>query len=168
MFVVILADEAVAARIAEDELLDMRLEELGDPAGEVGLFEHEALVGGGNVLDMLHQEGRLGGEAPPFEFGALIVEVPEDALFGVGIQTEPCYRCVIHNKPLVVVDVINNLADAWRIRICSFIESLNCSVLQVVRFSTYQEATTVGRFFYVRFEFWFHKVFSPSCLSLRR
>src|ERR1039457_4524380 len=99
MFVVILADDAVAARIAEDELLDMRLEELGDPAGEVGLFEHEALVGGGNVLDMLDQEGRLGGEAPPFEFGALIVEVPEDAIFGVGIQTEPCY-CNVAEKTL--------------------------------------------------------------------
>jgi hypothetical protein len=30
MFVVILADEAVAARITDDELLDMRLEELAE------------------------------------------------------------------------------------------------------------------------------------------
>jgi hypothetical protein len=70
----------------------------------------------------------------------VIVEVAEDTVFGVGIQTEPCYRCaVIHNKPLVVVNVVNNLADAWRIRICSFTESLYCSVHQVVRFSIYQE-----------------------------
>jgi|SRR5450631_2294643 hypothetical protein len=55
-------------------------------------------------------------------------------------QAEPCYRgSVIHNKPLVVVNVFNNLADAWRIRICSFTESLNCSVHHVVRFSIYQE-----------------------------
>ena len=46
--------------------------------------------------------------------------------------------------PFVVVDVFNNLADAWRIRICSFSESLNCSIHQVVRFSNYQEPTAVG------------------------
>ena len=51
---------------------------------------------------------------------------------------------VIHNKPFVVFNVVNNLADAWRIRICSFTESLNCSILQVVRFSNYQEPTAVG------------------------
>src|ERR1039458_8413674 len=145
MLVGILADETVAAGIADDELLDMGLEKLGDPAGEVGLFEHEALVGAGNVLDMLEQEGGLGGKAPPFEFGAVIVEVTEDAIFGVGIQTEPCYRgSVIHKKPLVVVDVINNLADAWRIRICSFTESLSYSVRHVVPFSTYLDSTGVG------------------------
>jgi hypothetical protein len=74
----------------------------------------------------------------------VIVELAEDAIFGVGIQTEPCYRgSVIHNKPLVVVNVVNNLADAWRIRICSFTESLYCSVHQVVRFSIYQEPTPI-------------------------
>ena len=52
MFVVILADEAVAAGITDDDLLDMRFKQLADPAGEVGFFEHQALVGGGNVLDM--------------------------------------------------------------------------------------------------------------------
>jgi hypothetical protein len=76
----------------------------------------------------------------------VIVEVAEDTVFGVGIQTEPCYRCaVIHNKPLVVVNVVNNLADAWRIRICSFTESLYCSVHQVVRFSIYQEPPPIAR-----------------------
>ena len=161
----VVADEPVAAGIADDELLDMRLEELGDPAGEVGLFEHEALVGGGNVLDMLDQEHGLGGEAPPFEFGALIVEVTEDAIFGVGIQTEPCYRgSVIHNKPFVVINVVNNLADAWRIRICSFTESQHCSVLQVVRFSIYQQATRDGRSSSAsRFT-----SFGPACLSSGR
>jgi hypothetical protein len=75
----------------------------------------------------------------------VIVEVAEHAIFGVGIQTEPCYGGrVIHNKPFVVVDVVNNLADAWRIRICSFTESLICSIHQVVRFSIYQEPTAVG------------------------
>ena len=144
MFVVILADEAVAAGIADDELLDMGLEELADPAGEVGLFEHEAFVGGGDGLDMLDQELGLGGKLPPLDFGAVIVEVAEDTVFGVGIQTEPCYRGrVIHNNPLVVVNGYNNLADAWRIRICSFTESLICSILQVVRFSIYQEPTPI-------------------------
>ena len=144
MFVVILADEPVAARITDDELLDMRLEELAEPAGEVGFFEHEPLVGGGDGLDMFEEELGLGGELPPFNFGAVIIELTEHAIFGVGIQTEPCYRgSVIHNKPLVVVKLFNNLADAWRIRICSFTESLYCSVHQVVRFSNYQEPTAV-------------------------
>src|ERR1035437_6389205 len=82
---------------------------------------------------------------PPIGFGGLIVEMTQDAVFGVGIQAEPCYRgSVIHNKPLVVVNVLNNLADACRIRICSFNESHNCSIQQVVRFSIYQEPTAVG------------------------
>jgi len=145
VLVVIVTDEAVAAGIADDELLDMGFEQLADPAREIGFFEHEALVGGGDVLDMLEEEPGLGGKLPRFEFGAVIVEVAENAVFGVGIQTEPCYRgSVIHNKPLVVVKVINNLADAWRIRICSFIESLYCSIQQVVRFSIYQEPTPIG------------------------
>jgi len=144
MFVVILADEPVAARITDDELLDMRLEELAEPAGEVGFFEHEPLVGGGDGLDIFDEELGLGGELPPFNFGAVIIELTEQAIFGVGIQTEPCYRGVIHNKPWVVVNVFNNLADAWRIRICSFTESLYCSIPQVVRFSNYQEPTAVG------------------------
>ena len=84
MFVVILADEAVAAGIADDELLDVGLEELADPAGEVGLFEHEAFVGGGDGLDMLDEFLGLGGKLPPLDFGAVIVEVAEDTVFGVG------------------------------------------------------------------------------------
>jgi len=43
-----------------------------------------------------------------------------------------------------VVNVFNNLADAWRIRMCSFTESLYCSVHQVVRFSIYQEPTLIA------------------------
>jgi hypothetical protein len=69
----------------------------------------------------------------------------QDAISGVGIQSEPCYRSgVSHNKPLVVVNRFNNLADAWRIRICSFTESHNCSIQQVIRFSIYQQATRDG------------------------
>ncbi|MGB7770096.1 MAG: hypothetical protein WBN22_14770, partial [Verrucomicrobiia bacterium] len=45
--------------------------------------------------------------------------------------------------PLVVVNRFNNLADAWRIRICSFTESHNCSIQQVVRFSIYQQPTAM-------------------------
>jgi len=145
MFVVIVADEAVAACIADDELLDVGFEQLADPTGEIGLFEHEAFVGGGNGLNMFDEELGLGGELPPLDFGAVIIELTQNAIFGVGIQTEPCYRgSVIHNKPLVVVNVFNNLADAWRIRMCSFTESLYCSVHQVVRFSIYQEPTPIA------------------------
>ena len=53
----------------------------------------------------------------------------------------------MHNKPFDFVDVLNgfnSLADAWRMRIGSFNESLNCSIHQVVRFSNYQEPTAVG------------------------
>lgn len=95
--------------------------------------------------------GDVGGGAgagcklPRLEFGAVIVEVAEDTVFGVGIQPEPCCRgSVIHNKPLVVVKVIKNLADAWRIRICSLTESLICSIQQVDRFSIYQEPQPRG------------------------
>jgi hypothetical protein len=71
----------------------------------------------------------------------------QNAISGVGIQTEPCYRCgVSHKEPLVVVNRLNNLADAWRIRICSFTESHDCSVHRVVRFSIYQQATRDGVF----------------------
>src|ERR1017187_3372623 len=160
----ILADEVVAAGIADDELLDVGLEELANPAGQIGLFEHQMLIGGGNGLDMMNQLLRLGGKAPPLDFVTLIIELAQHAVFGVGIQTEPCYRGSIHNKPLVVVNGCNNLADAWRIRICSFTESLNCSVLQVVRFSIYQQATRDGRSSSAsRFT-----SFGPACLSSGR
>ena len=62
MLVVVVADEAVAAGITDDELLDVGFEELANPAGEIGFFEHQALVGGGNGLDMLDQLFGAGGE----------------------------------------------------------------------------------------------------------
>lgn len=141
----ILADEAVAAGIANDELLDLRLEQLADPAGEVGFFEHEAFDGGRDGLDMFEELLGLSREAPAIEFGALVVELSQDAISGVGIQAEPCYRSgVSHNKPLVMVDVFKSLADDGRIRICSFSESHYCSVQQIVRFSIYQQATAAA------------------------
>ena len=147
VLVVIVADEMVAAGITDDELLDVGLEELAEPAGEIGFFEHEPLVGGGDGLNMLDELLGLGGKAPPLDFGAVIVELAEHAVFGVGIQTEPCYGgSVIHNNPFIVVNVFNNLADPWRIRICSFTESLKCSIHQVVRFSIYQQRTAASRF----------------------
>jgi hypothetical protein len=162
VFVGIVADEPVAAGVANDQLLDVGLEGAADPAGEVGFFEHEALVGGGDGLDVFEQLLWIGGEAPPFELRALIVEMSQDAISGVGIQSEPCYRSsVSHKEPLVVVDRFNNLADACRIRICSFSESLNCSIQQVVRFSIYQQATRDGALSSAsRFT-----RFGPACLS---
>ena len=146
VFVVIVADEVIAAGITDDELLDVRLEELAEPAGEVGFFEHEPLVGDGDGLEMLEELLGLGGKLPPFHFAALIIELTEDAIFGVGIQSEPCYSgSIIHNEPLVVIAVTDNLAAAWRSRICSFTESLNCSTRQVVRFSIYQQRTRPSR-----------------------
>jgi hypothetical protein len=98
-------------------------------------------------LDMFEELLGIGRETPVLDFVAVIVEVAQHAISGVGIQAEPCYRrSVSHNEPLVVVNRFNNLADAWRIRICSFTESHNCSVHQVVRFSIYQQATRDGRF----------------------
>jgi hypothetical protein len=142
VLVMIVTDEAVAAGITNDELLDVGLEQLADPAGEVGRFEHEPLVGGGDGLNVLEEFLGLGGKTPPFDFGAVVVEVAEHAVFGVGIQPEPCYSgSNIHNEPLVVVNGTDNLADAWRIRICSFTESLICSFHQVVRLSIYQQRT---------------------------
>jgi hypothetical protein len=118
---------------------------LGDAAGKIGFFEHEAFDRGRDGLDIAEELLGISRETPVIDFVALIVELSQHAVFGVGIQAEPCYRgTVIHNKPLVVVHVLNNLADAWRIRICSFTESLNCSIQQVVRFSIYQQATRDG------------------------
>jgi hypothetical protein len=147
MLVGVLADEAIAAGIANDDLLDVRLKELGDPTGKIGLFEHETFDGGRDGLDLFEEMPGIGWKAPVINFIALVVELSQDAISGVGIQSEPCYRSgVSHNKPLVVVNRFNNLADAWRIRICSFTESHNCSIQQVVRFSIYQQATRDGAF----------------------
>jgi len=145
VLVVILADEVIAAGVTDDELLDVGFEELAQPAGEVGFFEHEPLVGGGDGLDLRDEFVGLGGKLPPLELGAVIIEVSEHAVFGVGIEAEPCYSgSIIHNEPLFVVNVLNFLADAWRIRICAFTERLNRSIHQVVRFSIYQQPTPVG------------------------
>ena len=141
----IVADEAVAAGITNNELLDVRLKELGDPTGEIGFFEHETFDGGGDGLDIFEELQGISRKAPVIDFIALIVELGQHAISGVGIQAEPCYRRgVSHNKPFVVVALFNSLADAWRIRICSFTESHNYSVQQVVRFSIYQQATRDG------------------------
>ena len=102
VFVVIVADEVIAAGITDDELLDVRLEELAEPAGEVGFFEHEPLVGGGDGLDLGDELVGLGGELPPLELGAVIIEVREHTVFGVGVESEPCYSgSNIHNEPLL-------------------------------------------------------------------
>ena len=165
VFVGMVADEAIAPGIANDQLLDVGFEELADPTGEVGFFEHEALVGGGDGLDLFEEQLGIGRETPPLAFGALIVELSQNAISGVGIQTEPCYRSnVTHKEPLVMVDRVNNLADAGRIRICSFTESHNCSVQQVVRFSIYQQATRDG----VSSSAVADYVISPACLSSGR
>ena len=101
VFVMILADEMVAASVTDDELLDVGFEELAQPAGEVGFLEHEPLVGGGDGLDLGDELVGLGGELPPLELGAVIIEVSEDAVFGVGIEAQPCYSgSIIHNEPL--------------------------------------------------------------------
>ena len=83
MLVVIVADEAIATGITDDQVLDVRLEELADPAGKIGFLEHEPLVGGGDGLNMLDEFLGLGGKTPPLEFGAVIIEVAEDTVFGV-------------------------------------------------------------------------------------
>jgi len=57
----IVTDEAVAAGITDDELVDVRFEELAEPAGEVGFLEHEPLVGGGDGLEMGEELLGLGG-----------------------------------------------------------------------------------------------------------
>ena len=104
VLVMILADEVVAAGITDDELLDVGFEELAEPAGEVGLFEHEPLVGGGDGLDLGNELLGLGGKLPPFDLAALIIELTEDTVFGVGIQPEPCYRgSIIHNGSFVLL-----------------------------------------------------------------
>ena len=165
MLVGIVTDETVAAGIANDELLDVGFKQLGDPAGEIGFFEHEPFDGGGDGLDMSEELPGIGGETPVMDFMALIVELGQHTISRVGIQAEPCYSSgVSHNEPLVVINRFNSLADAWRIRICSFTESLNCSVHQVVRFSIYQQATRDGALSSAsRFT-----LVGPACLSSGR
>lgn len=105
MFVGMRTDETIAAGVTDDDLLEVGPKEPDDPAGQVGFFEHEAFVGSGDGLDMFHQGIGLGTKAPPFEFTALIVEVSQDTILGVGIQAKPCYRSrVSHNEPFYVND----------------------------------------------------------------
>ena len=165
VFMGILADEAIAAGIANDQLLDVGFEQLADPAGQIGFLEHEAFVGGGDGLDVVEELLGIGGETPPAALGALIVQLGQNAISGVGIQPEPCYRRSIrHREPWVMVDRFNNLADAGRIRICSFTESRKRSIQQVVRFSIYQQATRDGRSSSAVAE----DVIRPACLSSGR
>jgi hypothetical protein len=145
MLVGIVADETVAAGITNDDLLDVGLKQLSDPTGEIGFFEHEPFDGGRDGLDLFEELPGIGRETPVIDFITLVVELSQNAVFAVGIQAQPGYRWgVSHNEPLVVVNRFNNLADAWRIRICSFTESHNCSIHQVVRFSIYQQATATA------------------------
>ena len=117
-------DEAVVSGIADDQLLDVGAEELADPAGQIGFFEHEAFVGSGDGLDMFDQGLGLGAEAPPAAFGALVVEVSQETILRVGIQAQPCYRGGVNHMNLSRL-MVNVLADGGRIRICSFSESLS-------------------------------------------
>jgi hypothetical protein len=96
-------DEPIVPGITDDDLLDMGSQELGDPAGEIGFFEHEPLVGGGNGLNVLDEGVGLGAEAPPLAFDALIIEMGEETILGVGIEAQPCYRgSAGHNEPFIV------------------------------------------------------------------
>ena len=99
------ADEAIVPGITDDDLLDVGTEELGDPAGEIGFFEHEAFVTGRNGLDVLNQSVWLGAKAPPLAFAALVIEMSEETILRVGIEAQPCYRGrVSHNEPFNVND----------------------------------------------------------------
>jgi hypothetical protein len=69
------ADEAIVPGITDDDLLDVRTEELNDPAGEIGFFEDEPFVGGCDGFDALNQSVWLCAEAPPFALDALVVEM---------------------------------------------------------------------------------------------
>ena len=140
VFVGMGADEAVAAGIADDQLLDVGAEELADPAGQVGFFEDEAFVGGRDGLEVLEQDIRLGAKAPPFALKALIIEVSQDTILGVGIQAQPCYRGSVNHMNLsrLMVNVISGRRQDTN---CSFIESPNSSIPSVVRFSIDQEPT---------------------------
>jgi len=140
MLVGVGTDEAIAAGIADDHLLDMRAQELGDPAGEVGFLEHEAFVGGGDGLDLLEEGVRLGAKAPPVEFVALIVEVSEHTILGVGIQAQPGYRGIVNHRNLSML-MIDMVCGRRQDTNCSFNESRNSSIRSVVRFSIDQEPT---------------------------
>ena len=105
MFVGMRADEAVVPGIADDQLLDMRPQELGDPTGEIGFFKHEPFVHGGNRLNVLDESIGLGAKAPPLAFNAMVIEMGEQTILGVGIEAQPCYRgSVSHNEPFNVND----------------------------------------------------------------
>jgi hypothetical protein len=105
MFVGMGADEAIVPGITDDDLLDVGAEKLGDPAGEVGFFKHEAFVTGGNGFDVLNQSVWLSAEAPPLALDALVVEMSEETILRVGIEAQPCYRgSVSHNEPFNVND----------------------------------------------------------------
>jgi hypothetical protein len=51
-------------------------------------------------LEMFEELLGISRKAPVIDFIALIVELGQHAISGVGIQSEPCYsRGVSHNKP---------------------------------------------------------------------
>jgi hypothetical protein len=90
-FVVVRADEFVVARVAHDQLLDVRTQELPEPAGEIGFFERQALVGCDDGLHLGEEFFGLGGDAPELALRAVVIELGEHAILRVSIQPQPCY-----------------------------------------------------------------------------
>ncbi len=85
------ADELVVPRVADDELLHVRAQQLPEPAGQVGFLQGQSLVARGDGLHLRDELVALRGQAPETALGAVVVELGKDAILGVRIQPQPGY-----------------------------------------------------------------------------
>ncbi len=69
----------------------VRTQQLPEPAGQIGLFEGQALVRRGNGPHVRQEFIGLGGDVPEAALPAVIVELGEHAILRVSIQPQPCY-----------------------------------------------------------------------------
>ncbi len=90
-FVGMRADELVVPRVAHEQLRHVRTQQLPEPAGQIGLFEGQALVRRGDGLHVRDEFIGLGGDAPEAALPAVIVELGQHAILRVSIQLQPCY-----------------------------------------------------------------------------
>ena len=84
-------DQAIVPRIADRQLRDVRLEQLAEPARQIGFLQHEPFVGRSDEADLLDECIGAGGQPPPLLLRPVVIELGQHTIFGVGIQPDPCY-----------------------------------------------------------------------------
>lgn len=99
VFVGVRTDEPIVPGVTDGQLLDVRPQQLADPAGEIGFFQDQAFVGGADQADVFDELIGASGKPPPLALTTGVIEVAEHTILRVGIQAQPCYGiCVSHNQ----------------------------------------------------------------------